>query len=285
MKQLFLKAIRKAEQVRHDLKQGSFSAINIFESCANLGLTVRFIDVNMEGMYVSQNNGTSPTILLSNQRPLPRRVFTCAHELGHHVFGHGTRVDTINERAESNSYDADELLVDAFAGALLMPVGGIQKEFSRRKWKPSEVSHIHFFIISSVFGVGYQTLVTHCCFNGIIDENKKTELLKYTPSKILQSVTNNELRSAHFKIIDDSSQLTTIDLEVSNYIFLPAMMRIESDHLTKQEETLIGTQFIAERPGIARVKCLNSGYGFFIRIQNLNYVGLAEYRHLENKND
>ncbi|MDB5086778.1 MAG: hypothetical protein JWR09_772, partial [Mucilaginibacter sp.] len=45
----------------------------------------------------------------------------------------------------------------------------------------------------------------------------------------------------------------------------------------------IGDAFIATRPGIIRATAGAKSY--FIRIQNANYNGLAEYRHLENHID
>jgi hypothetical protein len=56
-----------------------------------LGVTVRFNNINMEGMY---QRGAPPRIHLSARRPLSRRTYNCAHELGHHVFGHGSSIET-----------------------------------------------------------------------------------------------------------------------------------------------------------------------------------------------
>uniref|UniRef100_UPI003F9576DD ImmA/IrrE family metallo-endopeptidase n=1 Tax=Rhizobium leguminosarum TaxID=384 RepID=UPI003F9576DD len=71
--------------------------------------------------------------MLSCLRPFPRRIFTCGHELGHHVFNHGMKVDIIAEESEDSTFkSSDEILVDSFSAALLMPVGGIQAEFSER---------------------------------------------------------------------------------------------------------------------------------------------------------
>jgi hypothetical protein len=55
------------------------------------GVTVRFNNINMEGMY---QRGAPPRIHLSARRPLSRRTYNCAHELGHHVFGHGSSIET-----------------------------------------------------------------------------------------------------------------------------------------------------------------------------------------------
>src|ERR1700740_3255389 len=120
MNNLFMQATLKADEVRQHFDLDMFQPINVFDVCTELGLAVTFVDINMEGMYIKKN-GRRPTILLSNQRPLPRRVYTCAHELGHHVFNHGSKIDGLKEQTSGSShYDNDELLVDTFAGALLM---------------------------------------------------------------------------------------------------------------------------------------------------------------------
>lgn len=164
MNQLYTSAIRKASEVRIKLGLDLFEPINIYDVCASLGIDVRFVDINMEGLYV--NNNGIPQILLSCLRPFPRRIFTCGHELGHHVFNHGLKVDVISDESENSSFKSnDEILVDAFAAALLMPVGGIQAEFTKRNINFQAATPVDFYTISSVFGVGYQTLITHCVYS------------------------------------------------------------------------------------------------------------------------
>ncbi|HEY5326527.1 MAG TPA: ImmA/IrrE family metallo-endopeptidase [Mucilaginibacter sp.] len=281
MNTLLIQAIKKAGQIRTKLKLDMFEPANIFDICADLGVSVRFIDVSMEGMYVNQENAAIPTILLSSLRPMPRRVFTCAHELGHHIFGHGSKIDGLTEEgASANIYDNDEYLVDAFAGAFLMPIAGVEAEFSKRNLEPKNASPIQFYIISSIFGTGYSTLITHCRVNRLINELKATSLLKQTPAKLLQQIIGTVWEKSHFKIIDNQTQLSVIDLEVGNYLFLPEDVNTEGKHLRKIRKTDFGNLFIAEHPGITRAITIATGY--FIRIQNAGYTGLAEYRHLEN---
>lgn len=281
---MYRKALLKADEIRRKLKLNMFQPVNIFDACIDLGLTVRFVEINMEGMYVSSENGTFPTILLSNQRPLPRRIFTCAHELGHHFFEHGTRVDALSDQTNSlPSNNNEESLVNAFAGALLMPIAGIQSEFVKRGWKPQTISPVQLYTICSVFGTGYQTLIVHCQANKIFDEAKGNSLLKYTPAKILKNILGTIDNNSHFKIIDSQTDLSVIDIEVSNFIILPTNFRLEGSHLQKYQETLNGSVYIAVKPGIIRVAALDNSVSYFIRIQNANYIGLAENRHLENE--
>jgi hypothetical protein len=282
---LFTSALLEADNVRMELGLDMYQPINIFDTCIKMKIPVRFVDINMEGMYVCQEDGKSPVILISNQRPYPRRCFTCAHELGHHRFGHGTKLDVLSEQNNhSSSNHQDELLVDSFAGALLMPVAGIHAEFAKRSLKPNHASPLQFYIISSIFGTGYQSLITHCRANKIISPAKEKSLLKFSPAKILDHLVGPELPKTHFKVFDCHSIISALDLEVLNYLILPSEFVIEGDHLKKLKELKNSNVYIANKPGIVRSFAANSNRSFFIRIQKSGYMGLAEFRHLENKN-
>jgi len=285
MNTLLVQAIKKAGQTRAKLKLNMFSPVNIFDACASLDISVRFIDVSMEGMYINKGiEAASKGILISSLRPMPRRVYTCAHELGHHIFGHGSKIDGLTEEGASASvYDKDEYLVDAFAGAFLMPIAGIEAEFMKRKWDIQNASPIQFYTISCIFGTGYSTLITHCKANRLISESKVRVLLKQTPAKLLQHIMSTRIENSHFKIIDSKTVLSVIDVEVGNYLFLPLNIDIEGTHLLKLITTDYGECFRVEHPGVVRALCLETDTSYFIRIQPAGYIGLAENRHLEDK--
>ncbi|MDP9082049.1 MAG: ImmA/IrrE family metallo-endopeptidase [Bacteroidota bacterium] len=283
MNPTYIAAAKKAEKIRIHLSLNSFEPINIFDICKKLEVTVRFFDINMEGMYISQSSGKYPTIILSNKRPMPRRVYNCAHELGHHTFGHGSRMDMLAEhKIGDGSYNHEERLVDTFAGVLLMPIASILAEFRRRGWAMDTATQLNYYIISSFFGVGYQTLISHCRLNALISEPKAASLLRTTPAKLLKSIEGTSVAPAPFKIIDGFSAAKTVDMEVSNYLFLPADTDVEGGHLEFIGESKAGNIFISKKPGIVRVSSAKHDFGTFVRIQNNDYVGLAENRHLEN---
>jgi Zn-dependent peptidase ImmA (M78 family) len=273
-------AVRKADEIRRKLKLSMFQPVNIFDICQQLDVDVRFIDVSMEGMYAS--NGNRPTILLSGLRPLPRRCFTCAHELGHHIYGHGNRIDVLYTSTDDFSDDEEELLVNIFAGALLMPMGAIQSQFAKRKWDIKKATPIQFYIVASAFGVGYSTLITQCFIKELIPRPFGNELLKFKPSTLLKQIIGKSENTSYFKIIDQYSGLNVIDLEVSNFLIVPQNGKIEGDHLKKIGSNDTNDIFVAERPGITRITNEKITLNAFLRIQKENYIGLAEYRHLEN---
>ncbi|MFC4213415.1 ImmA/IrrE family metallo-endopeptidase [Pedobacter lithocola] len=283
MNPTYIAATKQAEHLRLRFSLKSFQSVDIYDLCDKLEVTVRFVDVNMEGMYFIDENKKHPTIFISNLRPLPRRNFTCGHELGHHLFGHGSKMDALSSTGvEQASYNTEERLVDTFSGALLMPIGGISAEFNRRNIHPDTANVLDFYKISSLFGVGYRTLISHCKVNGLIKDLQMINLLKFTPSKILKKLYPNGEQNTHFKIFDGKSKVGPVDLEVGNYLFLPPDCNVDGDHLSLIDQTNYGNIFCANKPGIVRVFSHERDFGFFTRIQKLGYVGLAEYRHLEN---
>ena len=95
---LATQAMQAATVTRAKVKLDQAGPICIYGLCETLGVTVRFNNINMEGMY---QRGLPPRIHLSARRPLPRRAYNCAHELGHHVFGHGSSIDELREDAKA----------------------------------------------------------------------------------------------------------------------------------------------------------------------------------------
>lgn len=283
MKEIHTKAIRKASEIRLKLGYSLYEPVNVYDICSKLEIDVQFVDINMEGLYVNNKdlNNTSPKILISRLRPFPRRVFTCGHELGHHVFGHGLKIDILTEGNESSKYKSDdEILVDTFSAHLLMPITFIQSEFIKRKLDFGTATEMDYYIVSSILGVGYQTLIMHCKINRLIDDSKYFELAKHTPAKIFKKYFGNVDEKAYFKIIDFKTTNLPIDLEVSNYLIVPTEFEVDSQYLEKMKSTEIGTLYIAKKSGISSI--YSDTKSCFVRIQPHNYIGFAEYRHLEN---
>ena len=98
---LATQAMQTAAVTRAEAGVGQAGPICIYSVCETLGVNVRFNNINMEGMY---QRGAQPRIHLSARRPLPRRAFNCAHELGHHKFRHGTSIDELRQDAKSNPW-------------------------------------------------------------------------------------------------------------------------------------------------------------------------------------
>jgi Zn-dependent peptidase ImmA (M78 family) len=258
------------------------SPICIYSMCDTLGVHVRFNYINMEGMY---QKGTPPRIHLSARRPLPRRVYNCAHELGHHVFGHGSSIDELREGAKASIKDPKEFLVDAFAGFLLMPALGMRRAFAVRGWDPQTATPLQLFTVSCEFGVGYRSLVTHLSASlNSISKHRADALKRAQPKDMRTNVLGQETGDPLI-IVDAQWSAPTMDSEVGTWILLPKDAQIEGDSFTYERDVQHGSLFRAAHPGIARAETPDGSFAVFLRVARKEYVGLAQYRHLEDDSD
>lgn len=274
------RAMHKAIEVRTQLGFTLNSPICIYDLCDKLKVKVRFVDINMEGMYIK---GEEPTILLSSLRPLSRRNFTCAHELGHHIFEHGSTVDELQEGLDDfKTFSPDEFLVDIFAGFLFMPPLAVRKAFVSRGWNSASATPLQFFTIACSFGVGYETLIKHMAYTlKMISHSQATLLLKSSPKAIRKDILR-KTSTDPLIIADLQWSLSILDAEVGSNLLLPSMAESAKDTITIQEELPLGRLFRANRPGLVRVYCPDSNWAIFVRISRYQFVGLSKYRHLED---
>lgn len=281
--ELARKAMLKSIDVRMAAGLDLMNPICIYGLCDSLKVKVRFVNINMEGTYV---RGEIPRILVSSLRPLPRRNFTCGHELGHHVFEHGSTVDKlVKDREKTKVFNPDEFLVDSFAGFLLMPTLGVRKAFVSRGWNADSATPLQIFTVACHFGVGYETLIDHMTFAlEMISHQRATTLRKVKLPAIRQIVLGQE-SSDPLIIADDKWALPTIDVEVGTHLLLPMTAEVASDTIIGLEETSLGRLFRANRPGIVRVHCPNTSWAVFVRVSRYQFEGLSQYRHLEDTED
>ncbi len=278
------KAMCKSIDVRRQTGFDLISPLCIYGLCDQLNIKVRFVDISsMEGMYYKEEK---PLIFLSALRPFPRRAFTCAHELGHHIFGHGLRVDELIEDSEKyKDFNPDEFLVNSFAGFLLMPTLGVRKAFVDRGWNVACATPIQIFTIACYFGVGYETLIKHMTYAlKMLDRTQAFSLLKVKPKDIRQKILGYP-SSEPLIIADQHWSIPTIDAEVGSQLLLPNTAEAANETITFQEDIPNGCLFRATRPGIVRVYCRDTKWAVFVRVCRHQFVGLSQYRHLEEPED
>ena len=255
----------------------------IYKLCEAHGVVVRFVDVNMEGMY---QRSSAPRIFISSLRPVARRAFSCAHELGHHLFGHGSTVDQLyEERSKEDRDQPNEILVNAFAAFTLMPTLGLRDAFTRRKLNSARATPEQLFAIASNFGVGYATLVNHMAYGvETISPLRANELLKSSPKAIRASLLGTPTE-VPLVVADEHWSANTLDLEVDSLVLLPAGTSIDASVLAPKGSVGGMELFQALTPGIRRATVPGTQWATFIRVSRARYVGLAKYRHLEDLGD
>jgi Zn-dependent peptidase ImmA (M78 family) len=254
----------------------------IYRLCELHNVTVRFNDINMEGMY---DRVPKPRIHVSVRRPLTRRTFTCAHELGHHVFGHGSTIDELQEEASGNNRPAAEILADAFAAHILMPTLGLRDAFARRGLDPNKASAVQMYGIACNFGVGQSTLVNHLAYGiNMISQSQRDRLGRITP-KMIRTELLGEPVAPPLVVADEQWTSPVLDLEEGSLLLLPSRVVVDTAMLTPEAQLSSGRLFCAAKCGITRVAVPGTSWATYVRIARREYVGLARFRHLEETVD
>ena len=237
---------------------------------------VRFNNINMEGMY---QRGAAPRIHLSARRPLPRRAYKCAHELGHHVFGHGSSIDDLRKDAKAKPWeDPKEFLADTFAGFVLMPTLGLRHAFASRSCNPEATTPRQIFQVACEFGVGYATLVTHLSQAvGMLSRSRAAALQRATP-KAIRAEMLNELSPIPLIIADQAWASPVLDAKVGTHLVLPANTQAANDAVVPVRDLPAGRLPAATRNIMVR-PCRGarlSAAGFLLAV-----VLLRRLRHTE----
>lgn len=283
-KELAAEALSMAEEVRANYNLVDDEPLSIYDLCRSLGIVVRFTDVNTpEGMYIP---GRRPQICITARRPAGRKTYTCAHELGHHCFKHGKRIDNLIQQARFSALQPEEYLADCFAGYLLMPVLGIQEAFVKRSWNASNATPQQFFTIACEFGVGYQTLLTHTHFVlKLITEERYGELKKVDLKAIRKEAIGKEYQKDRLLIFDEQSATPVVEAEEGTLILVPKGIEILDDVVVKEADMSDGILLRAARRGVIGVDFEDGKPFKQIKVASYQWYGLDKFRHLEEEPD
>jgi hypothetical protein len=247
-----------------------------------LDARVRFVDVNMEGFY---ERGPPARIFLSAHRPLVRRTFNCAHELGHHRFGHGSTIDELKLASANKSQSElpEEVLANSFAGFALMPAIAIQRALFRRAILPSKAGPLDLYKVACDFGVGYSTLLTHMTF--ALDElsgGQLQKLEKWKPNDLRRMLVGY-VDSSPVLIVDELGEALTAELECDYKLVVPTDSHIDGCGLVFEKSLSSGDLYRAGTAGLTRVQMKSRVID--IRVMPKKYIGRAQFRYMENTDD
>lgn len=272
----YREAAKRALKIRAKFKIPLDSSFCVIDLAASMGVEVRFVDLkSLEGAFLKD----SRTILLSTYRPDGRIRYSCAHELGHYVFGHGDHFDELVEKVNSAQGRFEEQLGNAFASFLLMPETTLRSAFARRKWDIESPSPLQIFAVSSCLGIGYASLLNHLRYGlKIINQTRFGNLIRVQPKTIKSEICGFDV-TTDLTIVDPFWKGRPVDMQVGDYLSVDADIVIEKDclRLVNRSETDIWT---AERPGITRMISDVPENSIMIRVRRREYVGRAAFRHL-----
>jgi IrrE N-terminal-like domain len=278
-KALARQALVAALQLRQDKKRGLIEPVCPFDLALELEVDLWFKALpSLEGMYSSAPRAA---IIIGTERPGARQTYTCAHEIGHHVFGHGTKVDEIKTGASSNHpFDPEEFLAQSFAGFLLVPKLALDHACKTRHLKLQNIQPVDLYRLANYFGVGYTTLIRHLHYS--------LQCLSKTQEEALSEVSLKKIRS-QFGVSDPAKPLTVLDrswsgaaanLEIGDTVVVPSNCKFEGLCLM-QIETLPGgeTLYEAVTRGQGRVLSTSCDWSCFVRVRPKQFTGRAIYRH------
>lgn len=276
-KALMRQGVQTAANLRDKLEFDQFDPIDPYRATELLGLKVVFLESSMEGFYFK-----SGRILLSSLRPVPRRAFTCAHELGHHIFGHGSTIDQLQEDDRVDSDKPEEILANAFAAFFLMPSVGLRGAFSRRGWKPATATPIQIFTVACQYGVGYRTLINHLSYTlGELSAAHRKDLGRSTPQKIREDLLEESYDA--LVLVDEHNQAASFELEKGAAILLPQRVQISGNAIQHVGSVDDRELYQAVRRG--RVKATGIKVPFEVRVMPKEYQGAASNRFLEDPDE
>ena len=278
------RAIRTALRIRREAGFTLEDPICIYDCAKRLGVEVRFVSApSLEGMYASSGSGV---IIVSSLRPSGRQAYTCAHELGHHVFGHGSKWDEYLDESGSNRPEhPDEWLAERFASYILMPKQAVLRSFVVRGWIPSACTFEQAFLIAGELGVGYSTLISQMQWSlGLLDDIVADRLRRESLGAIRRRLVGHECRE-HLVVVDIDWFCRPNDIKIGDEVLLPQGTTITGNAVRVEGNSSLGVLVQGHRPGIAQASQPNQIWARFIRVSRREYVGRAAFRHLEDPDD
>jgi Zn-dependent peptidase ImmA (M78 family) len=282
-RRLALRASSAALKLRKQGNIASDAPCNPFDLAIEMEIEVRLAPLpSAEGVY----SPGKPVIVVSSLRPQGRQAFTCAHELGHHIYGHGEQFDElVEERGHNRRYDPKEFEANCFASELLMPKTTVLRGLVARGWNVKDLSAEQCYRIATWLGVGYVTLIRHLEHGmGLVGQQQAADLEKIKLPQIRESVLGEKTKE-HLVLVDEFWNGRPIDARADDLILLPGGVQIEGDIVARVRTVRGGCLVRATKPGIGRATLPQGGWAQYIRVSRKEFKGLAMFRHLEEVDD
>jgi hypothetical protein len=254
---------------------------DVYELIVRQAIELRFMEVkSLEGLYLV--DGTAAQINVCAYRPAGLQRFTAAHELGHHVFGHGSSFDPdLDYKERFSSFGPQERLADMFSRFLLMPLRAVHAGFSHLGATTSNPSPAEVFKVASWLGVGYTSLLHQMRWSlRILAQAEFDLLIKEKPQNIKQGLTPSISKCGRTELwpVHSSWAGTHIHAEIGDVI-------TGLDQNTSEIVTALDpATFQATAVGQSKLPLLGGGE-VKISVCRKEFVGFYDYRYLPEPKD
>jgi hypothetical protein len=247
---------------------------DVYETISREGVDLQFVDIpSLEGMYLEEVE--TERICVCSHRPVGRQHFTAAHELGHHVLGHGTRFDAIvDEFGEATDLTPEEFAADAFARYLLMPPRAVQGAFRERGFDLAHLEPLAVYRAASWLGVGYGTLLNQMLYSlGLLNPSDHKRLSGVSPKSINSKVVPTSA-NCDVWILDSLWANRRLHAQIGDVI-----IGLDSGHPTRVLAEVDHGTYAAQAVGES-IFPIAAGGTLTICVSKAAYVGFYEYRYL-----
>jgi hypothetical protein len=274
-------AYKGAIDVRERAGVARLDPLNIFDCADKLKVEVRLIiGGTFEGMYEKERR----VIVLPVDRPAGRRVFTCAHELAHWRYKHGSMLDD-STTVEAYSDRPAERLANTFAGYLLMFPPAVESARAALGINYSSCCAEDIFTLASWFGVSYSSMLGQLRWSlRKLGHARFEELKRVTPRSIRTRLLSG-LESQHLIVMNALTPRIPIDMEVDDLALLPARVSAVGRSVcvvaNKPDHTIVQ----AACPGITLLRTEDGSWAAAARVMRRGYTGRAVFRNLEADDD
>ncbi|GLW58894.1 ImmA/IrrE family metallo-endopeptidase [Kitasatospora phosalacinea] len=178
-------AMIAAKHAHEDLKVQRNRYVDVFSSSKDFGVEVLVRPTGpLLGLYVAADDG-GPACMLNAGLDEVEARHTLAHELGHHVLGHGTTLDheVPSPQAWGEGWPEHEKAAEVFASWFLMPLPAVRAALDLSGIRTPTAPE-HAYRIARWLGTPYATTVRHLIRLKFITRKTAGQWLKTTPAAI-----------------------------------------------------------------------------------------------------
>ncbi len=247
---------------------------DIYEAISEYGIDLQFVDIpSLEGMYLEEPEARR--ICVSAHRPVGRQHYTAAHELGHHLLGHGSQFDTVvGDLGQVKSLTPEERAADAFARYVLMPPRAVQAAFRSRGFNLTALEPVAVYRAACWLGVGYATLLNQMWHSlRILQPSHYRRLSKASPKTIKAKLTGATPQGDVWPL-DSVWADRKLHAQLGDLI-IGLRPGYSTRTLTESDDSI----YVASNVGEA-IFPLATGRTLTICVSRAAYVGFYDYRYL-----